>query len=86
MLLPVLFNLNTNKIPQNKAKNSRSVSNTSRTYFNQPEKETNLVSQLPPAVLKSDTSENSTFSFVVALGSALPHTACQSDSAQRSLK
>ena len=39
MLLPVLFNLNTNKIPQNKAKNSRLVFNTSYTYFNQPEKD-----------------------------------------------
>ena len=37
--------------------------------------------QLLSALLKSDAAENSTFPFAMALGSALPHTACQSDSA-----
>ena len=33
----------------------------------------------PRTVLKSDAHENSTFPLAMALGSAMPHTACQSD-------
>ena len=39
----------------------------------------NIAKVTPCTVLKSDAHENSTFPLAMALGSAMPHTACRSD-------